>query len=217
MRSLFPTRLIRWVSLIPLVFFAAEWVVSATWRGLYGYRDDLLGPLGIAFCGPVGNWPCSDLYRALNVALVATGLAIVFVAAGFLAQRLTDGGSAALLLISGLALATSGAIPQSISYVWNLTATMVFMTLGSVSALLIAVNSVTKMSGERRSVAVVAGLAGLFGYFAYVGGHEVLGTGGTQRLCIYGILIVVVTVGTAGFVTKPAEDADTPELAGASR
>ena len=61
------------VALVPLVYFAAEWMVSASWRGYYGYREDVVGPLGAAFCGPQGNWPCSDLYHVMNVALVATG------------------------------------------------------------------------------------------------------------------------------------------------
>jgi hypothetical membrane protein len=187
------------------VYFAAEWVVSASWRGLYGYRDDLVGPLGIAFCGPVGNWPCSELYRVMNVALVATGLAIAFVAAGLFARRLADRGNALLLFVSGLALASGGIITQNVSYSWNITATMAFMTLGSVSALLIAVTSAAEMSGERRGVAVVAGLTGLFGYLVYAGGQDIFGPGGAQRLCIYGILVVVITVGTAGSVRAPAE------------
>lgn len=216
-RPLVPTRLTGWVSLVPLVYLAAEWVVSASWRGLYGYRDDLVGPLGIAFCGPVGNWPCSELYRVMNVGLVAAGSAIAFVAAGLFAQRLADRGSALLLLVSGLALAAGGVITQNVSYAWNITATMVFMTLGSVSALLIAVTSPAEMSGERRGIAVVAGLTGLFGYFVYAGGQDFFGPGGAQRLCIYGILVVVITVGTAGLVTAPARDGGMRELVGQTR
>lgn len=216
-RPLVPARLTGWVSLVPLVYFAAEWVVSASWRGLYGYRDDLVGPLGIAFCGPVGNWPCSELYRVMNVGLVATGLAIAFVAAGLFAQRLADRGTALLLLVSGLALAAGGVITQNVSYAWNITATVVFMTLGSVSALLIAVTSPAEMSGERRGIAVVAGLTGLFGYLVYAGGQDIFGPGGAQRLCIYGILVVVITVGTAGFVTAPVRDGGMRELVGQTR
>lgn len=222
MRSFSLSRLTGWVSLVPLVYFASEWVVSASWRGLYGYREDLVGPLGIAFCGPVGNWPCSELYRAMNVSLVATGLAVVVVAASLFARRLADGGSAFLLLVSGVALASGGVITQNVSYSWNITATVVFMTLGSVSALLIAVNSPMRMSGERRGVAVIAGLTGLFGYLVYAGGHDIFGPGGAQRMCIYGILVVVITVGTAGFVTVPdpgsdAREAESRELVEESR
>lgn len=216
-RPLVLARVTGWVSLVPLVYFAAEWVVSASWRGLYGYRDDLVGPLGIAFCGPVGNWPCSELYRVMNVALVATGVAVAFVAAGLYAQRRADRGNALLLLVSGLALATSGIITQNASYSWNTTATAVFMTLGSVSALLIAVTSPAVMSGERRAVAVLAGLIGLCGYLVYVGGQDTFGPGGAQRLCVYGILVAVITVGTAGFVHAPAGDNGSRALVGHTR
>ncbi|MGK2865982.1 MAG: hypothetical protein ACSLFA_04955 [Mycobacterium sp.] len=222
MRSLSLSRITGWISLVPLMYFASEWVVSASWRGLYGYRDDLIGPLGIAFCGPVGNWQCSELYRAMNVSLVATGLAIVIVAASLFARRLADGGSAFLLLVAGSALATGGVITQNVSYSWNITATVVFMTLGSVSALSIAVNSPMAMSGERRGVAVIAGLTGLFGYLVYAGGHDIFGPGGAQRLCIYGILVAVITMGSAGLRTAPdtdsdARDAETRELVEESR
>jgi hypothetical membrane protein len=216
-RPLVLARVTGWVSLVPLVYFAAEWVVSASWRGLYGYRDDLVGPLGIAFCGPVGNWPCSELYRVMNVALVATGVAVAFVAASLGAQRRADRGNALLLLVSGLALATSGIITQNVSYSWNTTATVVFMTLGSVSALLVAVTSTAAMSGERRGVAVLAGLIGLCGNLVYVGGPDIFGPGGAQRLCVYGTLAAVITVGTAALVHAPAGDNGSRELVGHTR
>jgi hypothetical membrane protein len=221
-RPLFQPRLTGWVSLVPLIYFAAEWVVSASWRGLYGYRDDVVGTLGTAFCGPVGNWPCSESYRALNIALVATGLAVAFVAASLLAQRLIDRGSAFLLFAAGLALAAGGVVTQTMSYAWNLTATVGFMTLGSVSALLIALNPATRMSGERRGIAVLAGSIGLFGYFVYAGGHDTFGPGGAQRLCIYGILAAVVAVGTTGLGSASAVpldglDAETRQLVGESQ
>ncbi len=214
MRPSILSRFTGWVSLAPLLFFAAEWVVSASWRGFYGYQEDLLGPLGTAFCGPVGNWPCSELYRVMNIVLVMTGLAVVFTAAGLFAQRVTDRAGALLLVAAGLGLTVSGAITQNVSYTGNLTAVMVFMTLGSVGALLIATSSATPMTGERRLVAVLASVVGLIGYFTYVGGVDILGPGGVQRLCIYGILVTVVTVGTVGLTRPPSvivgEPADQP-------
>jgi hypothetical membrane protein len=206
-RSFSLARFTGWASLVPVVYFVTEWIVSASWRGLYGYRDDPVGLLGIAFCGPVGNWPCSELYRAMNLALVAVGLAVVAVAASFLAQRLTDRGSAVLLMVAGCGLASSGVITQNVSYIWNITATVVFMALGSVGALLVAVNSVVTMTTERRCVAVLAGLTGLIGFVIYVSGLDSAGSGGAQRLCIYGILVVVIAVGTTGLGKPPAADA----------
>ncbi|MGU3499011.1 hypothetical protein [Mycobacterium sp. C31M] len=214
-----PARFTGWVALIPLIYFAAEWVVAASWRGLYGYRNDLVGPLGIAFCGPVGNWPCSELYRAMNVALGVSGLAISVVAVCLLVQRVADRGSALLLSVAGIGLAVSGVITQNTSYAWNVTATMVFMTCGSVAALLVAVGARARMTVERRIIAVGAGCVSLFGFFTYVGSLDIVGPGAAQRLCIYGILVVVTVVGTAGFAgpqdTEP--EVDTRELVEESR
>ena len=190
------------VALVPLVYFAAEWVVSASWRGYYGYREDVVGPLGAAFCGPQGNWPCSDLYHVMNVALVATGSAVAIVAAGFWRQRVTDRGHALLLIVAGIGLACSGVVTVNVDYAWNLTATMVFLTLGGVGAVLVAVSSTSAMSVERRAVAVLAGALSLVGLFSCLGGHQVFGAGGAQRMAMYGILVAVIALGTTGLRTR---------------
>ncbi|KWX66912.1 hypothetical protein [Mycobacterium sp. NAZ190054] len=204
------SRITAWMSLAPLVYFAAEWVVSATWRGHYGYRDEQLGPLGIAFCGPAGDWSCSELYRAMNVGLVVTGLAIAFVAVSLLVQRVTDRGPALLLAVAGGGLAASGVVTYGVDYAWNLTLIVVFMTLGSVSVLFTALGSASRMSLERRAVAVTSGVVSLVGYVTYMGGHAFFGSGGAQRMAIYGILVGVIAVGGAGFVRtaggQPRED-----------
>ena len=216
-RLLRDARITGWVALVPVIYFVAEWLVSASWRGYYGYREDLLGPLGSAFCGPEGNWPCSDLYHVMNVALVLTGLAVAYVAASFLAQRVTDRGHAILLLAAGFALAATGVITQQVDDPWNLTATAVFLTLGAVSVLFIALGTTSELSAERRGVAVVAGMISLVGYFAYLGQHDLFGAGGSQRMAIYGILVAVIALGTAGLRTRPTTTAASPELLEESR
>ncbi|BBX51971.1 hypothetical protein GCM10009645_32690 [Mycolicibacterium poriferae] len=190
------------VALVPLLYFAAEWVVSASWRGYYGYREDVVGPLGAAFCGPQGNWPCSDLYHVMNVALVATGAAVAIVAAGFWRQRVTDRGHALLLIVAGIGLACSGVVTVNVDYAWNLTATMVFLTLGAVGSVLVAVSSTSAMSVERRAIAVLAGALSLVGLFSFLGGHQVFGAGGAQRMATYGVLVAVIALGTTGLRTR---------------
>ena len=190
------------VALVPLLYFAAEWVVSASWRGYYGYREDVVGPLGAAFCGPQGNWPCSDLYHVMNVALVATGSAVAIVAAGFWRQRVTDRGHALLLIVAGIGLVCSGVVTVNVDYAWNLTATVVFLTLGAVGAVLVAVSSTSAMSVERRAVAVLAGALSLVGLFSFLGGHQVFGAGGAQRMAMYGVLVAVIALGTTDLRTR---------------
>ena len=194
------------VALVPLVYFAAEWVVSASWRGYYGYREDVVGPLGAAFCGPQGNWPCSDLYHVMNVALVATGSAVAIVAAGFWRQRVTDRGHALLFIVAGIALACSGVVTVNVDYAWNLTATMVFLTLGAVGAVLVAVSSTSAMSVERRTIAVLSGAVSLVGLFSFLGGHQVFGAGGAQRMAMYGVLVAVIALGTTGLRTRQSAE-----------
>lgn len=194
------------VALVPLVYFAAEWMVSASWRGYYGYREDVVGPLGAAFCGPQGNWPCSDLYHVMNVALVATGAAVAIVAAGFWRQRVTDRGHALLFIVAGIALACSGVVTVNVDYAWNLTATMVFLTLGAVGAVLIAVSSTSAMSVERRTIAVLSGAVSLVGLFSFLGGHQVFGAGGAQRMAMYGVLVAVIALGTTGLRTRQSAE-----------
>ena len=194
------------VALVPLVYFAAEWVVSASWRGYYGYREDVVGPLGAAFCGPQGNWPCSDLYHVMNVALVATGTAVAIVAAGFWRQRVTDRAHALLLIVAGIGLACSGVVTVNVDYAWNLTATMVFLTLGAVGAVLVAVSSTSEMSVERRTIAVLSGAVSLVGLFSFLGGHQVFGAGGAQRMAMYGVLVAVIALGTTGLRTRQSAE-----------
>ncbi len=194
------------VALVPLVYFAAEWVVSASWRGYYGYREDVVGPLGAAFCGPQGNWPCSDLYHVMNVALVATGAAVAIVAAGFWRQRVTDRGHALLFIVAGITLACSGVVTVNVDYAWNLTATMVFLTLGAVGAVLVAVSSTSEMSVERRTIAVLSGAVSLVGLFSFLGGHQVFGAGGAQRMAMYGVLVAVIALGTTGLRTRQSAE-----------
>ena len=194
------------VALVPLVYFAAEWVVSASWRGYYGYREDVVGPLGAAFCGPQGNWPCSDLYHVMNVALVATGAAVAIVAAGFWRQRVPDRGHALLFIVAGITLACSGVVTVNVDYAWNLTATMVFLTLGAVGAVLVAVSSTSEMSVEHRTIAVLSGAVSLVGLFSFLGGHQVFGAGGAQRMAMYGVLVAVIALGTTGLRTRQSAE-----------
>ncbi|UXA20214.1 hypothetical protein [Mycobacterium sp. SMC-4] len=202
------SRVTGWVSLVTLLYPAAEWVVSASWRGFYSYREDPVGPLGVAFCGPQGNWPCSDLYRVTNVALVATGLAVAFVAVSLVVQRVIDRGPAAALAVGGVAFAGAGVVTQHLSYAWNSTLLAVFMTLGALNAIFVALSSSTQLTGERRLVAALAGTVAFIGYFMFIGVHDAFGHGGAQRMAIYGVLVTVIALGTAGLRTA------TPALVG---
>lgn len=212
-------RVTGWISMTTLFFFTAEWIVSATWRGNYSYVQNLLGPLGVAFCGPLGNWPCSRLYPLFNVSLLATGFAVTVVAASFLVQRVTDRGHAILLMAAGIGMYFSGLFTNDVDPSINLTAILTFMSLGSVSVLFVAMGSNTKMTLERRGVAVTAGSVSILGFLAFVGGTNLFGPGGAQRTAVYGILVAVTALGTAQMRHRPSagRHAAKGERAGAAR
>lgn len=189
-------RIPRYASLVILLYFAAEWVVAATWRGLYSYRADGFGLLGLPFCGPGGNWPCSALYPAFNAGCVLSGLAIVIVVLSWQVNRLIAAPQALLLIGGGVGLALSGVITQRVDYDWHVTAVNVFLALGAVGVFLAGVSASTHLAAAAKWYAVAAGVVAMVGYFSYLGSlTTLLGPGGTQRLAVYAILSAIVVLG----------------------
>lgn len=199
-------------ALTTLVYFVAEWVVSATWRGLYGYRDDHIGPLGVPFCGPAGNWPCSALYPVMNVALIVTGLAVTAVALSWTVRAAITAPHGALLAAAGAGLAVAGIVTEHDSYPLHTTAMTVFLVLGAVSILLIGSSGSTRLPKRATRFAAIAGLAATVGYFAYAGGYTLLlGAGGIERLVVYPVLAALIVLGCT-----PATDHEHTEETGAA-
>ncbi len=183
-------------ALVTLSYFVSEWVVSATWRGQYGYRDDTVGPLGVPFCGPKGNWPCSALYPVMNIALIITGVAVLAVTLSWVVRRAITTPNAILLGGAGVGLAVAGAVTEQDSYPIHTTAMTVFLVLGAVGVFLVGSSGSTELSPSAKRFAVAAGVAAMVGYFGYTGGFtELLGSGGAQRLAVYSILVAIIVLG----------------------
>lgn len=203
-------RFAMYAALASILYFVAEWVVSASWRGHYGYRDVKVGPLGVPFCGPNGNWPCSALYPVMDVAMVVTGVALVAVALSWSVRRATAAIPAALLATAGAGLAVAGVITEQVNYPVYVTALTVFQVLGSMSVLLIGASTVTRLPRSAKLFAAAAGVAGATGYFAGVGGFtDLLGQGGTERLTMYAVLIAIIVLSVAGTGRRSRPLADT--------
>lgn len=201
-------RIPRYVSLLILLYFAAEWVVAATWRGLYSYRADGFGLLGLPFCGPGGDWPCSALYPAFNIGCIVSGLAVLIVALVWRFSRLIALPQALLLSASGLGLALSGVFTQRVDYDWHVTAVNVFLALGAVGIFLVGISGSTLLAPAAKRYAVAAGVAAMVGYVSYLGSLTApLGPGGTQRLAVYAILSAVVVLGVT---TSPRRAVEGP-------
>lgn len=202
-------------ALVTVVYFVAEWVVAATWRGHYGYRDDQIGPLGVPFCGPEGNRPCSALYPLMDVALVITGLAVAAVALSWMLRRAATAAHGLLLMAAGVGLAVAGAVTERGDYALHTTALTAFLVFGPVAIFLIGSSRSPSAAagfpcGAMR-FAAVAGLAGTAGYFAYVGGYtSLLGPGGTQRLVVYSVLIALIVVSCSARRPAVTDSSDPP-------
>ncbi|MGV9480013.1 hypothetical protein [Gordonia aichiensis] len=197
-------------ALIVLQFFAAEWVVSATWRGHYSYRVDQLGPLGLEFCGPQGRWPCSALYPVMNVSLVLTGLAISTVAASWALRRIVTFPHAGALLIAGFGLAVSGIITEKTDYQHHSAELTTFFVLASVGVAMIGFSGSTLLTPGIRAIVALAGIIATVAFISYATGLTGwFGSGGTQRLIVYPILVAVVVAGvSSGRVRTPGDRSD---------
>ncbi|MGV9712529.1 DUF998 domain-containing protein [Gordonia sp. NPDC003424] len=183
-----------------LQYFAVEWVVSASWRGQYTYRTDITGTLGIPFCGPQGGWPCNALYPAMNVSFVLTGLSIAVIGATWLARRVVETPACVALIIGGAALAVAGVITEQTDYPVHTTAMTVFYVFGALGTLLAGVSTAGRLAARARGALVIGGAISTVAFFCFAGGLTGwLGSGGTERAIIYGILVALFVAG----VTDP--------------
>ena len=206
-------RIARFGAVALLVYFAAEWVVSASWRGQYGYRAIPTGPLGIEFCGPRGNWPCSALYPAMNVAFGITGCAIVLLAVTWLARRAIPIAGGVALIVAGAGLLTAGILTQRVDYDAHVAAMSVFYVFGALGVLFIGASDATRLSVLARAALILAGAMSTVAYFAFVSGLTGwLGDGGTERAVIYPILVGLLIAGlTGGSTMRDDESVDEPD------
>lgn len=215
-------RVARVSAIVLLQYFAVEWVVSATWRGEYAYWTNTVGPLGIPFCGPQGTWPCSALYPAMNVSFVITGLAIAVIGGSWLIRRAVAAPAGGALAVAGGALVVAGVITEKTDYPVHVTAMTVFYVFGALSCLLIGVSGPTRLPKTSRTALTAGGAVATVAYFCFAGGLTGwLGSGGTERAIIYGILIGLLVAGVAGISSAPtrrstgahrAEDRDDTEV-----
>lgn len=193
---LFQPRFTRIAALATLVYFVAEWVVSASWRGYYGYRDNPVGPLGVKYCGTHGDWPCSAIYPVMDLALIITGLAVVAVALSWVVRGIASPPHGLLLAVAGIGLAVSGVFTEQFRYPLYAAAITVFLVLGPVAVFLIGACGTAQLGTTAGRFTTLAGAAGVIGYVSYASGATtLLGAGGSQRLAIYSVLVAIIVAG----------------------
>lgn len=201
----------RLAALALLLYFVAEWIVSASWRGAFEYRWTRSGELGIPFCGAHGDIACSAIWPVMNAGMILTGLAIIVLAASWRALAWVPNPATAALTVSGLGLIGAGLVTERISYPVHITLMNVFVAFGAAGCLLIGVSASTRLPGSGRTVLVVAGAIAAVAFFALTGGlTSWLGPGGTERAAIYALLIGLLVAGVRGaarIATDPPEAA----------
>ncbi|MFY2788779.1 DUF998 domain-containing protein [Rhodococcus sp. KRD162] len=194
----FVAQVARWSGLSVVQFLLVEYIVSATWRGLYSYRNNYISELGIPFCGPAGDWPCSRLYVLLNASMVLFGLAIAAMAASWYVVRRIDGRAASFFLVAGAGAITAGVINQGIDYPIHSFGATAFFVFGNFG--LVVAGGHRSLRSGIRVVVTALGAVGLVGYFAYMSGHEFgLGIGSMERIATYALLLGVVVLSVSQF------------------
>ncbi|MGV8873804.1 MAG: hypothetical protein ACOH2Q_14835 [Rhodococcus sp. (in: high G+C Gram-positive bacteria)] len=209
-RSGFVAHVARWAGLSVVQFVLVEYIVSATWRGLYSYRNNYISELGIPFCGPTGSWPCSQLYILLNVSIALFGVAIAAMAGSWYIVRRIDGRAASFFLVAGAGAVTAGVINQGVNYQIHSFGATAFFVFGNFG-LVIAGGHLSLRRGIR-VVVTALGSIGLAGYFAYMAGQEFgFGIGSMERVATYALLVGVVVLSVSQFnATRVPKTLDEP-------
>ncbi|MDV8023466.1 DUF998 domain-containing protein [Rhodococcus sp. IEGM 1330] len=197
-RSGFVAHVARWAGLSVVQFVLVEYIVSATWRGLYSYRNNYISELGVPFCGPTGNWPCSQLYVLLNASMVLFGVAIAAVGGSWYIVRRIDGRAASFFIVAGAGAITAGVVNQGVNYPIHSFGATAFFVFGNFG--LVIAGGHRSLRRSIRIVVTALGAVGLAGYFAYMSGHEFgLGIGSMERIATYALLVGIVVLSVSQF------------------
>lgn len=185
-----------WAGLSVVQFLAVEFIVSATWRGLYSYRTNFISELGVPFCGPTGSWPCSKLYVLADVSIAAFGIALVLAALAWLVTGVVDLRGGILLLVAGLGAVVGGVVNQGLNYEVHSFGATVFFVVAS-AGLIVAGGHRTLRRKVRLTVTALGGL-GLTASLCFISGHSFgLGVGAVERVVVYSILVGTIVLAVA--------------------
>lgn len=182
------------VSVIQLVVL--EFVVSATWRGLYSYRTNFVSELGVAFCGPAGNWPCSKLYVLMNFSIALFNAALVVAALAWMITGVLDVRGGVLLSVAGLGGIVAGTVNQGLNYQIHSFGAMVVLIVGSLG-IIVAGGHRTLDRASKITVTALGGIALAAALFFISGHHFGIGIGAVERIAVYSILVATVVLAFA--------------------
>lgn len=182
-----------WAAIATLQLFVFEFVVSATWRGLYSYRTNFISELGVPFCGPTGNWPCSKLYVLMNFSIALFGVLLIVAVLAWMVTGVLDVRGGALLAVAGGGAFVAGTVNQALNYpIHSLGATVMFV-VGSLG--MIVAGGHSTLRGPIRFVVTALGALGLVGSLLFIGGHDLgVGIGVIERTVVYSLILATVVL-----------------------
>ncbi|MDJ0395270.1 DUF998 domain-containing protein [Rhodococcus sp. G-MC3] len=185
-----------WAGISVLQLLLVEFVVSATWRGLYSYRNNFVSELGISFCGPAGNWPCSKLYVLMNASIALFGVALIVAVLAWLVTGVLDVRGGALLAVAGGGAFVAGIVNQGVDYqIHSLGATVMFV-VGSLGMIVAGGHPTLRV--PVRIVVTSLGSLALAASLLYIGGHNIgIGIGVVERTVVYSLLSATVVLAVA--------------------
>ncbi|MGA9871727.1 MAG: DUF998 domain-containing protein [Rhodococcus sp. (in: high G+C Gram-positive bacteria)] len=185
-----------WAGVSVVQLLVVEFVVAATWRGLYNYRNNFISELGVAFCGPSGNWPCSNLYVLMDASIAAFGIAIAVAALSWMVTGVLDVRGGVLLAVAGAGAVVAGVVNQGINYgIHSFGATLMFV-VGSLG--LIVAGGHRSLRRTIRMVVTTLGAVALVASLLFIGGHSFgIGIGAVERIVAYSILAGIVVLAVA--------------------
>ncbi|WP_420750585.1 DUF998 domain-containing protein [Rhodococcus sp. O3] len=173
-----------------LQFLVVEFLVAGSWRGHYSYSYHFISDLGVPFCGPQGERPCSSMAALLNGSLLVVSAAYVSIAILWRARLRPYPLAATFAVAAGIGVAIVGSVPSNTIWAVHSLGATLFFVFGSLFTLLCGTAGVrVGMRGPGVAAQVIA-VVGLTGFFCFTYSWDLgLGTGGIERVVAYSALL----------------------------
>jgi hypothetical membrane protein len=176
-----------------LQFFLCEFLVAGSWRGAYSYTQNFISDLGVPYCGPHGNTPCSTSSVLLTVSFIVVGGSLLVAALWIRAAASTPPVASVFMGIAGIGAVIVGVVHSNANWPLHSLGASLLLIFGSCAALTVGLSGSLLRGNLVSLLTAPLGFLGLVGYFCYVNNwHLGLGPGGIERVSAYAVI--------AGFV-----------------
>lgn len=173
-----------------LQFFVCEFLVAGSWRGQYSYTQNFISDLGVPFCGPHGDLPCSTSSVLINASLLVVAAAL-FVAARWIVRT----ASTPVVGPVFLSLAATGAlivalVHSNVNWPLHSLGANLFLIFGGCALLTFGLSDAVHRRTTASVLTAAFGALALAGYFCYDNSWQFgLGPGGIERVSAYSVIL----------------------------